>query len=83
MEKFLKRFFIWRMKHVSDKQLMLILSVIVGLGVGLVAFIIKKSVFVIQLLLTKGFSENVQNYLYIIYPAIGITLVILFIKYIL
>ncbi|GAB4277663.1 MAG: chloride channel protein [Marinilabiliales bacterium] len=59
------------------------LSIIVGLSVGVVAFIIKKSVYFIQLVLTKGFSEDVQNYLYILYPAIGITLVTLFIRYLL
>jgi len=82
MEKpsLLGRILIWRLKHLSYKQLLLILSVIIGLASGMGAVIIKNSVHFIQLLLTQGFAKEYQNYLYFIYPAIGILAVVLIIK---
>ncbi len=77
------RFLIWRAKHISNKQFIMILSILIGLSAGIGAFIIKKFVHLIHLLLTSGFSENYHTYLYFIYPTIGILLVIIFIKLIL
>ncbi|MCD4735323.1 MAG: chloride channel protein [Bacteroidales bacterium] len=61
--------------------MMLILSVIIGLAVGLSAVVIKNSVHFIKHLLTSGFSG--ENYLYIAYPAIGILAAVIFVKFIL
>jgi len=76
------RLLIMRRKMPSN-QLMIILSLIVGLLSGLVAVIIKNLVFLIQRLLTSGFTSDYSNIRYVFYPAVGIFLVILFIKYIL
>jgi len=61
---------------------MLILSVVIGLSVGLAAVVIKNSVHFIKHLLTSGFAVQYQNYLYFAYPAIGILAAILIIKYV-
>ena len=79
----LVRFLIWRIKHVDDRQFMMFLSVIVGISVGLAAIIIKNAVRIIEYLLTHFFTTDYQNYLYFIYPAIGLLLTVLFIKYVL
>jgi len=79
----IERFISWRLKHISDRQFMLILSVIIGLAVGLSAVVIKNSVHFISRLLTSGFAVQYQNYLYFLYPAIGILGAIIFIKFIL
>ncbi|MFH2096075.1 MAG: chloride channel protein, partial [Bacteroidota bacterium] len=71
------------MKNISNKQFMMFLAVLVGLSVGLGAFVIKKLVHLIQYLLTQGFSTHYQNYLLLLYPAVGILLVVLFIKFVL
>ena len=76
----LKRFLKWRLRHISHKHFLMILSVVVGFAVGLVAVIIKYSVHFIQNLLTYGFVKEYENYLYFFYPAIGILFAILFIK---
>ncbi|MCK5171718.1 MAG: chloride channel protein, partial [Bacteroidales bacterium] len=60
----------------------MILAAIIGFISGIIAFVIKGAVHLIQLLLKSSFFENSQNYLYIIFPAIGILLTVLFIKYI-
>ncbi len=65
------------------KQLMIILSIIVGFVAGMIAVVMKNLVFFIRHLLTGGFEIDYSNYLYVIYPAGGLILTLIFIKYIL
>ncbi|MDN3669123.1 chloride channel protein [Echinicola jeungdonensis] len=68
------RFLIWRLKHISTKNFVLILSGIIGVLSGLAAVILKESVHIIQNWLTEGFHIEYANFFYIIYPLIGISL---------
>ncbi len=70
-------------RRIPDRQLMIVLSVVVGFLAGIVAVVMKNLVFIIKKLLTGGFEIDYSNYLYVVYPAIGILLVMLFIKFIL
>lgn len=79
----LRRFLIWRVRHVSHKQFIMILAVIIGLSVGFSAVIIKNSVHLIQSLLNNHISVNYHHYLYFVYPGIGIFITVIFINYIL
>ncbi len=81
--KVLRRFLIWRARHISDKQFILILSVVVGILGGLSAVIIKNSVYFIRTLLTGSLIQSYHHYLYFLYPMIGILLTVVFIRYIL
>lgn len=81
--RFFKKILIWRMKHISRRPFMLMMSVIVGIASGLGAVIIKNSVHLIKEMLKHGVSHEYSNYLYLIYPVIGISLAVIFIKYIL
>ncbi len=83
INKIIKKFLTWRLKHISNKQFIHILAVIIGLTVGFGAVTIKNSVHIIQGILTSGFSSDLHNYLYFVYPAIGILLTIIFTNYIL
>ena len=57
------------------------LSAIIGLLAGIVAFIIKGAVHLIQLILKSPILENTKYFLYIFLPGIGILLTVMFIKY--
>lgn len=76
----LKRFLIWRVKHVTNYQFNMIMSVVIGLCVGIAAVIIKNSVHLIRELLENGIHKEYHNFLYFAYPLAGITLVVLFVK---
>lgn len=78
----LSRFLKWRIKKIPTRTYILILSSITGISVGIAAFAIKKSVHLAQFILTSSFSDEYHNYLYILYPMVGILIVVLFIKYI-
>jgi len=77
----LKRFLIWKYKHISEKNFTFILSAIVGLLAGLAAVTLKNTTYAIQSLLEKGIAFS-QNQLYFILPVIGLLLVYLYVKYI-
>jgi len=78
----LSRFLIWRRHHISDARFVMMLSIIVGIGAGLGAVIIKRTVGLIENVLTEGFSDDIHNYLYFIYPGIGLMIVVLIKKFI-
>ncbi|MCF8373839.1 MAG: chloride channel protein [Bacteroidales bacterium] len=61
----------------------MILAIVIGLSVGFAAIIIKNSVHLIQSMLTNRFSINYHNYLYFVYPGIGILITVIFTNYIL
>ncbi len=80
-DSWLSKFLVWRVKHISNKNLVWILSIVVGIASGLAAVILKSSTHFIQDLLTRDFDIKYLNYLYLAYPLIGIMLSILFIRY--
>jgi chloride channel protein, CIC family len=73
----LTRFLIWRLKHISNKDFVLILSVVIGVIAGIAAVVLKETVHFIKDLLTGGFDIAYSNYLYLSYPLIGIFLTVL------
>jgi CIC family chloride channel protein len=80
-KKLLSKFIRWRNSHITDRQLILALSVIIGLLVGFAAVIIKDLVLLIHSLVDKVVSSK-HGTLYIFSPIVGLTLTVLFIKYI-
>lgn len=61
----------------------MILSVLIGITTGFVAVVIKNAVKLIHKLLDLFINEEVHNYIYFVFPIIGLTLVVIFIKYLL
>ncbi len=77
----LKRFLIWRYKHISQKNFVLLLSILVGLLSGLAAVTLKNITFAIEAVLKHGIIFS-QNQLYFVLPFIGLLLVYWFVKYV-
>ncbi len=72
----------WLTRGRSHRQVVLSLSLVVGLCTGVAAFVLKFLVEEIRALLTRGFSDSEVNGLYLLYPAVGILLTALFIRYV-
>ncbi|MBF1628589.1 chloride channel protein [Prevotella sp.] len=79
---FLSRFDAWRQKHVSDRELVLVLAFAIGFLASLAAYILHIIIGQIEELVTSGFHVMTINWLYLLYPVIGIWLTSLFVKYI-
>jgi len=72
----------WRVAHVSDKMFLLILAFVVGLLAAVAAFTLHSIINLIVSLLTSQFSKSSANWLYLVYPVVGIYLTSLFVRYI-
>lgn len=72
----------WREKKIPTQRFVILLSFFVGIFTALSACLLKAGIHGIQKLLTLNFNINSENYLYLLYPVIGILLSALFVKYI-
>ncbi|MBQ1701568.1 MAG: chloride channel protein, partial [Prevotella sp.] len=70
----------WRNQYVSDKQFTLILAFFIGLFASVAAFVLHWIIREIQLLLTAGFNITSANWLYLVFPVIGIFLTSVFVR---
>lgn len=71
----------WRLKNLNERELIIILSLLVGLSSGFAAIILKNIIHAAGLLLTENFTSSFESYQYLVYPGIGILITVLFIKY--
>ena len=72
----------WREKHIKESNFVLILSFVVGILTSLAALLLKKLIHLVEHVLTSTFSVSEANYLYLVYPAIGIFLTLLYVRYV-
>ena len=72
----------WRKEHISEKMFVLILAFFVGLFSAVAAFILHWIINEIVFLLTSQFNADSYNWLYLVYPVVGIYLTSLFVRYI-
>ena len=78
----LQRFILWREKRIKEKHFILILSFLVGIFTALAAWFLKFLVEWIKEFLTENFDSTGVNWLYLVYPVVGIFLTGLFIRHI-
>ena len=71
-----------REKHIKDKRFVLVLAFITGLGCALAAFLLKSSIHFVQDIVKSLMANDSLNYWYLAFPAIGIIIASLFVKYI-
>ncbi|MCX6307472.1 MAG: chloride channel protein, partial [Bacteroidia bacterium] len=70
----------WREKHIKESNFILMLSFVVGLLTSVAALLLKSMIHWVETLMTSSFSSDQTNYLYLIFPAIGILLASLFVR---
>ena len=71
-----------REKHIKDKQFILILAFLTGVGCALAAFLLKSSIHFVQDIVKSLMANDSLNYWYLAFPAVGIIIASLFVKYI-
>ena len=81
-ESLFMRFLIWRERHVKEKTFVIFLSLVVGVLGGFAALILKSLIHLISGLLTSHLSVTEGNYLFFIYPVVGILITTLFVRYV-
>ncbi|MDR0508024.1 MAG: chloride channel protein [Dysgonamonadaceae bacterium] len=76
------RLLAWREKYIKENHFILILSFIIGILTAFAAILLKTAIHYIQHILTGNSDVTNANWLYLVYPIIGIFLAGLFVKYI-
>ena len=71
-----------REKHIKDKRFVLVLAFITGLGCALAAFLLKSSIHFVQDIVKSLMANDSLNYWYLAFPAVGIVIATLFVKYV-
>ncbi len=84
MEKnnWIRRFWSWREKNISNRNFILITCAFIGIAAGISAYFLKTGVFYLRKLLISELQFDYHNFLILIYPSIGIALSVLLMKYI-
>ena len=79
-----KRFIIWRLRHTQEHVFVWVLSVVVGVCAGVAAAVLKTGVHAVNKFLLQFDATNFlgANWLMLLYPAVGIMLTILFVRYV-
>ncbi len=72
----------WRERNIPNDKFVILLSFFVGVFTSIAACVLKQIIHLIQYLLTTNFSVYHEQYLYLLYPAVGILLAALFVKYV-
>ena len=73
---------LWREKHLPEKTFVVILALVVGIGSGLAAVLLKTLISLIAGFLTSRFITEQGNLLYLVFPAIGILLASMYVYHI-
>ncbi len=76
------RFLHWRQHHIKEKNFVLILALFVGILCGFAALILKWLIHFISGMLTAHLSPVGGNWLYIVYPVIGILIAGIYVRYV-
>jgi len=79
----LRRFLIWRVRHVSQKNFIMALSVVIGILAGVGAVSIKYAVHFVQAIVHLKVLESYVLVLYFLLPLVGLTLAVVFMRFIL
>ncbi len=70
------------LQRLSERDVMMILSLFVGVACGLAAVLLKVSIEFLHHHLTSWFDGKAYNALFLIYPGVGMLLAMLFVRYI-
>ena len=65
-----------------ESKLLIILSLVVGLGSGIAAVVLKQMVHFVEWILTGWFNTPADSFLYLLYPGVGMLLALFFVKYV-
>ena len=81
-ESLLNKFNLWRREHISERQFILLLSLVVGIFTAFAALFLKYLISLIHGFVSDHLFVSHENYSLLAYPVIGIFVSGLFIRYI-
>ncbi len=82
INKLFLKFLAWREAHVKERTFVLFIALLVGVFGGLAAIVLKMLIHLISSTLLSFVNIDEGNYLYILFPAIGVTLAALYVRFV-
>tara|TARA_B100001173_G_C16023319_1_gene563028 strand:- start:1678 stop:3477 length:1800 start_codon:yes stop_codon:yes gene_type:complete len=76
----LAEFLKWRVKHISDKRFLIILSILIGVLMGLVGSLLKFLITIIEEEVREGILMKHLKLIYFFFPLLGIAIAVLYIR---
>lgn len=73
-------FLIWRQRHFSDRNFVMVLSVLIGIIAAVAAIILKTSVHYIEAWVRTQAGPRVENWFLLIFPILGILITVFFVR---
>lgn len=73
---------LWREHHIKEKTFVVILALVVGILGGFAALLLKTLIHLISSALTSHVALTEGNYIFLVYPVIGILISVLYVKYV-
>lgn len=80
--RLLMRILTWREDHISERSFLLILAFVVGVLSGFAALLLKLLISIIASTLSEHINITGANYLYLLYPVLGILIVGIYVRYV-
>ncbi len=71
----------WRKEHFSDRNFTIFLAFLIGIFASLAACVLHSLIRLIQHILSLHITSGSLNWIYLVYPIIGICLTVLFVKF--
>ncbi len=82
LDNLLMKIIQWRENHINEKTFLLILAFVIGILSGFAALLLKFLIHSIASLLSSHITIGGANYLYLVYPIIGILIVGLYVRFV-
>jgi chloride channel protein, CIC family len=82
INKLLQKLITWNTTHSSEKAFVYFASLVIGALCGFAVLALKNLVYYVEVGLTHWLPKETGNYLFILYPFVGIVLTVLFVKYV-
>lgn len=77
-----RRISVWLSHVLSDRNMMILLAIVVGLVSGLAAVLLKNMIFYFSEFIINFRSAEKENYFYLFLPLVGVTLSYLYVRYV-
>jgi CIC family chloride channel protein len=75
-----ERFLVWRQQHLSEKNFILVLCVIIGLLASVAAVVLKTGVHYLEYWVRTIPGKHIENYLFLVFPLIGILITVFYVR---
>lgn len=82
VNKLFLKFLTWREAHVKERTFVMFIALLVGVFGGLAAIVLKMLIHLISGTLLSFVNIDEGNYLYILFPVIGVTLAALYVRFV-